>query len=140
MWPAFLFTFFHFGKFRDAVLIGAPEKILALGQILSMDFIRMAGRGDHAPAGTFRHVEIVLLRISVPIIIIVLPFCDEFLVAFLSPYAKSGEPSGLPLLFPSKTSKARLTCIIYEIKTCPHLSLLLDVECKDRQLLSVLLL
>ena len=39
MWPAFLFPFFHFGKFRDAVLIGAPEKILALGQILGMDFI-----------------------------------------------------------------------------------------------------
>ena len=35
----FLFPFFHFGKFRDAVLIGAPEKILALGQILGMDFI-----------------------------------------------------------------------------------------------------
>ena len=129
MWPAFLFTFFHFGKFRDAVLIGAPEKILALGQILGMDFIgeevdhvaqlvliqirrsivlrqyafqlrvllldgfhrvvddftdflRMAGRGDHAPAGTFRHVENVLLRISVPVIFIVLPFCDEFLIAF----------------------------------------------------------
>lgn len=79
---------FLFGKFRDAVLIGAPEKILALGQILGMDFIRMADRGDHAPAGTFRHVESVLLRISVPIIIIVLPFCDEFLAAFLSPDAK----------------------------------------------------
>lgn len=30
---------FLFGKFRDAVLIGAPEKILVLGQILGMDFI-----------------------------------------------------------------------------------------------------
>ena len=39
MWPAFLFPFFHFGNFRDAVLIGAPEKILALGQLLGMNFI-----------------------------------------------------------------------------------------------------
>ena len=60
MWPAFLFPFFHFGKFRDAVLIGAPEKILALGQILGMDFI--GEKVDHV-------AQLVLIQIRRSIVL-----------------------------------------------------------------------